>query len=144
MEEGNKNWLSRKVLYIIFIRLLLVLNGPNLAVAERPGLWGQGLYHSTPLLKTLRVCAVFPSSLVSAWSPRDRTMNPGRLAQTCFWHFVGQRALEHLLGWEREGSANWTLVAAQAAKKGGGHLAALSWQTDSVCDPIDGSRVGHD
>ena len=39
---------------------------PNLAVAERPRLWGQGLYRSTPLLKNLRVCAVFPSSLVSA------------------------------------------------------------------------------
>ena len=82
---------------------------PNLAVAERPRLWGQGLYRSTRLLKNLRVCTVFPSSLVSAWSPRDRTMNPGRLAQTCFWHFVGQRALEHLLGWEREGSANCTV-----------------------------------
>ena len=82
---------------------------PNLAVAERPRLWGQGLYRSTPLLKNLRVCAVFPSSLVSAGSPRDRTLNSGRLAQPCFWHFVGQRALEHLLGWEREGSTNCTL-----------------------------------
>ena len=54
---------------------------PNLAVAERPCLWGQGLYRSTPLLKNLRVCAVFPSSLVSAGSPRDRTLNSGRLAQ---------------------------------------------------------------
>ena len=98
---------------------------PNLAVAGRPRLWGQGLYHSTPLLKNLRVCAVFPSSLVSAGSPRDRTLNSGRLAQPCFWHFVGQRALEHLLGWEREGYANCTLVAAEAAKKGGGHLTAL-------------------
>ena len=26
--------------------------------------------------------------------------------QPCFWHFVSQRALEHLLGWEREGSIN--------------------------------------
>ena len=26
---------------------------PNLAVAERPRLWGQGLYRSTPLLKNL-------------------------------------------------------------------------------------------
>ena len=43
----------------------------------------------------------------------------------CFWHFVGQRALEHLLGREREGYANCTLVAAEAAKKGGGHLTAL-------------------
>ena len=43
----------------------------------------------------------------------------------CFWHFVGQRALEHLLGWEREGYANCTLVAAEAAKKRGGHLTAL-------------------
>ena len=101
---------------------------PNLAVAERPRLWGQGLYRSTPLLKNLRVCAGFPSSLVSARSPRDRTLNSGRLAQPCFWHFVGQRALEHLLGWEREWSVNSTLVAAQAAKKGGGQLAALSWQ----------------
>ena len=82
---------------------------PNLAVAERPHLWGQGLYRSTHLLKNLRVCAVFPSSLVSAASPRDRTMNPGRLAQPCFWQFVGQRALEHLLGWEREGSTDCTL-----------------------------------
>ena len=61
---------------------------PNLAVAERPCLWGQGLYRSTPLLKNLRVCAVFPSSLVSSGSPRDRTLNSGRLAQPCFWHFV--------------------------------------------------------
>ena len=38
----------------------------NLAVAERPCLWGQGLYRSTPLLRNLRVCAVLPSSLVSA------------------------------------------------------------------------------
>ena len=71
---------------------------PKLAVAERPCLWGQGLYRSTPLLKNLRVCAVLPSSLVSAGSPRDRTLNSGRRAQPCFWHFVGQRALEHLLG----------------------------------------------
>ena len=82
---------------------------PNLAVAERPCLWGQGLYRSTPLLKNLRVCAVLPSSLVSAGSPRDRTLNSGRLAQPCFWHFVSQRALEHLLGWEREGSTDCTL-----------------------------------
>ena len=82
---------------------------PNLAVAGRPRLWGQGLYHSTPLLKILRVCTVFPSSLVSAGSPRDITLNSGRLAQPCFWHFVSQRALEHLLGWEREGSTNCTL-----------------------------------
>ena len=47
------------------------------------------------------------------------------LVQPCFWHFVGQRALEHLLGWEREGYANCTLVAAEAAKKRGGHLTAL-------------------
>ena len=33
----------------------------------------------------------------------------GRLAQPCFWHFGGQRALDHLLGWEREGSTNCTL-----------------------------------
>ena len=70
---------------------------PHLAVAERPRLWGQGLYRSTPLLKNLRVCAGFPSSLGSAGSPRDRTLNLGWLAQPCFWHFVGQRALEHLL-----------------------------------------------
>ena len=63
----------------------------------------------TPLLKNLRVCAVFPSSLVSSGSPRDRTLNSGRLAQPCFWHFVSQRALEHLLGWEREGSMDCTL-----------------------------------
>ena len=82
---------------------------PHLAVAERPRLWGQGLYRSTPLLKNLRVCAGFPSSLGSAGSPRDRTLNLGWLAQPCFWHFVGQRALEHLLGWEREGCTNCTL-----------------------------------
>ena len=35
--------------------------------------------------------------------------NSGRLAQPCFWHFGGQRALDHLLGWEREGSTNCTL-----------------------------------
>ena len=28
--------------------------------AERPRLWGQGLYRSTPLLKNLRVCAASP------------------------------------------------------------------------------------
>ena len=61
---------------------------PNLAVAERPCLWGQGLNRSTPLLKNLRVCAVFPSSLVSSGSPRDRTLNSGRLAQPCFWRCV--------------------------------------------------------
>ena len=42
-------------------------------------------------------------------SPRARTLNSGRLAQPCFWHFGGQRALDHLLGWEREGSTNCTL-----------------------------------
>ena len=52
-------------------------------------------------------------------------LNSGRLAQPCFWHFVGQWALEHLLGQEREGYANCTLVATEAAKKGGGHLTAL-------------------
>ena len=40
---------------------------------------------------------------------RARTLNSGRLAQPCFWHFGGQRALDHLLGWEREGSTNCTL-----------------------------------
>ena len=39
----------------------------------------------------------------------SQTLNSGRLAQPCFWHFVGQRALEHLLGWEREGSTDCTL-----------------------------------
>ena len=68
---------------------------PNLAVAERPRLWGQGLYRSTPLCKA-QSREVFPSSLVSAGSPRDRTLNSGRLAQPCFWHFVSPRALEHL------------------------------------------------
>ena len=57
---------------------------PNLAVAGRPRLWCQGLYHSTPLLKNLRVCTVFPSSLVSAGSPRDRTLNSVR------WKSKGQ------------------------------------------------------
>ena len=57
---------------------------------------------------------------MSPGTPRDRTLNSGRLAQPYFWHFVGQRALEHLLGWEREGYANCTLVATEAAKKGGG------------------------
>ena len=33
-------------------------------------------------------------------------LNLGWLAQPCFWHFVGQRALEQLLGGEREGSTN--------------------------------------
>ena len=115
---------------------------PNLAVAEKPRLWGQGLYRSTTLLKNLRDCKVFPSSLLSAGSPRDRTLNSGRLDEPCFWHFVGQWALEHLLGWEREGSANCTLVAAQAAKKGGGHLAALSWQTESVAVLLRGPFHG--
>src|SRR5574337_622922 len=80
----------------------------NLAVAERPRLWAQGLDRSTPLLKG-QSRAVFPSSRVSAASPRARTLNSGRLAQPCFWHFGGQRALDHLLGWEREGSTNCTL-----------------------------------
>ena len=31
------------------------------------------------------------------------------LAQPCFWHFGGQQALDHLLGWEREGSTTCTL-----------------------------------
>ena len=35
---------------------------------------------------------------MSAGSLRDRTLNSGRLAQPCCWHFVSQRALEHLLG----------------------------------------------
>ena len=81
---------------------------PNLAVAVRPRLWGQGLYRSTPLRKA-QSHEVFPSSLVSAGSPRDRALNSGLLAQPCFWHFVGQRALDHLLGWEREGSTDCTL-----------------------------------
>ena len=42
-----------------------------------------------------------------------------------FLIYFCQRALEHLLGWEREGYANCTLVAAKATKKGGGHLTAL-------------------
>ena len=66
------------------------------------------LDRSTPLLKG-QSRAVFPSSRVSAASPRARTLNSGRLAQPCFWHFGGQRALDHLLGWEREGSTNCTL-----------------------------------
>ena len=64
-------------------------------------------------------------SSILVWRIPWRTLNSGRLAQPCFWHFVGQRALEHLLGWEREGYANCTLVPAEAAKKGGGHLTAL-------------------
>ena len=81
---------------------------PNLAVAERPRLWGQGLYRFSPLWKA-QSPAVFPSSLVCAGSPRDRTLNSGRLAQPCFWLFVGQGTLDHLLGWETEGSTNCTL-----------------------------------
>ena len=81
---------------------------PNLAVAERPRLWGQGLYCSTPLYKA-QSREVFPSSLVSAGSPRDRALNSGLLAQPCFWHFVGQWALDYLLGWEREESTDCSL-----------------------------------
>ena len=33
---------------------------PNLAVAERPRLWGQGLYHFTPLWKA-QSCVIFPT-----------------------------------------------------------------------------------
>ena len=33
--------------------------------------------------------------------------------------------MKQLIGWEREGYANCTLVAAEATKKGGGHLTAL-------------------
>ena len=58
-------------------------------------------------------------------SENKTSIQTGRLAQPCFWHVVGQRALEHLLGWEREGYANCTLVAAEAAKNWGGHLTAL-------------------
>ena len=46
------------------------LGAPNLAVEERPRLWGQGLYRFTPSHKAL-TRAVFPSSLVPAGSPRD-------------------------------------------------------------------------
>ena len=67
----------------------------------------------------------FPKQPRVRWKSKGHTLNSGRLAQPCFWHFVGQRALEHLLGWEREGYANCTLVAAEAAKKWGGHLTAL-------------------
>ena len=49
-------------------------------------------------LKSLLMKVKEESEKVSAGSPRDRTLNSGRLAQPCFWHFVGQRALEHLLG----------------------------------------------
>ena len=35
---------------------------PNLAVTERPCLWGQGLYRSTPLLKNLRPTGDDPMS----------------------------------------------------------------------------------
>ena len=63
----------------------------GLAVGSRPL-----LLH--PFAEKSQSPTVFPSSLVSAGNPRDRTLNSGRLAQPCFWHFVGQRALEHLLG----------------------------------------------
>ena len=47
---------------------------PNLAVAERPRHWGQGLYHFTPSHKG-QMLAILPSSLVPAakspGSPRD-------------------------------------------------------------------------
>src|SRR5574340_513933 len=42
----------------------------------------------------------------------------GRLAQPCFWHFGGQRALDHLLGWEREGSTNCTLERSEERRVG--------------------------
>src|SRR5574341_1343529 len=98
-------WSGIPISFRIFHSLL---SWHNLAVAERPRLWAQGLDRSTPLLKG-QSRAVFPSSRVSAASPRARTLNSGRLAQPCFWHFGGQRALDHLLGWEREGSTNCTL-----------------------------------
>src|SRR5574337_1855938 len=72
------------------------------------GDWSSDVCSSDLLLKG-QSRAVFPSSRVSAASPRARTLNSGRLAQPCFWHFGGQRALDHLLGWEREGSTNSTL-----------------------------------
>ena len=53
---------ARSAIYIVFvINVGTVSELPNLAIAGRPRLWGQGLYRSTPLLKNLRVCAVFPS-----------------------------------------------------------------------------------
>ena len=85
-------------------QMALIDTNPSINLA-----YGVAGNRSTPLLKNLRVCAVFPSSLVSAGSPRDRTLNSCRRAQPCFWHFVSQRALEHLLGWEREGSTDCTL-----------------------------------
>ena len=40
---------------------------------------------------------------------KPASLGSGRLAQPCFWVFVGQGTLDHLLGWEREGSTNCTL-----------------------------------
>ena len=42
---------------------------PNLAVAERPRLWGQGLYHSTPLLKNLSLRG-FPKQPSVRWKSK--------------------------------------------------------------------------
>ena len=51
----------------------------------------------------------FPKQPSVRCKSKGQNLNSGRLAQPCFWHFGGQRALDHLLGWEREGSTNCTL-----------------------------------
>ena len=61
----------------------------------------------------LRARAVAPATaeqLAAIQRGRRAIAGATRRARGCFWHFVGQRALEHLLGWEREGSANCPLA----------------------------------
>ena len=67
----------------------------------------------------------FPKQPSVRWKSKGQNPEFWPAGPALFWHFVGQWALEHLLGWEREGYANCTLVAAEAAKKWGGHLTAL-------------------
>ena len=65
---------------------------PNLAVAEGPRHWGQGLYHFTPSHKFRPPRAVFPSSLMPAarspGSPRDLSclvISPAGTPQPLVW-----------------------------------------------------------
>ena len=88
-----------------------VLESPNLAVAERPHHWGQGLYHFTPWHKA-QTRAVFPSSLVPAGSPRHLSclvISPAGTPQPLLWPAGPAVLPDHLLGWEREGATNCTL-----------------------------------
>ena len=67
------------------------------------------VYMGTPdiaatCLKQLLADGFDVAAVYTAASPRARTLNSGRLAQPCFWHFGGQRALDHLLG-QRTGIA---------------------------------------